>query len=129
MKKAISLVLLAALMLPTTAQAGCNFSKDIQPGPNNTFIYSEACHKQVGQLVQDNQVKTQQVADLTKAISLKDLSLQESDRRATLWMDTSGKLEERLQKVDSLEKTNEFIYLGLGVLATGIAAYTASKLR
>ena len=127
MKTLINLVVLLCF-ISNIASAGCDWSKDITPGPNKTFVYSEACHLAVGQLVQDNKVKTQQVQDLTKALTLKDLALTASDSRATLWSNTSQNLEDRLQKVDSLEKKNEILYFALGVLATGLSVWGASQL-
>ena len=129
LKLFISLLVIVALLVPRTAYtADCDWSQ-IKKNADGTYIYSEKLHLCVGKLVQDNKVKTQQITDFTKALSLKDLSIKASDDRANLWMDTSGKLEARLQKVDSLQKDNEWIFFGLGVLATSFAAYTASKLR
>lgn len=127
-KSILSLITIVCFLISQSVMADCNFKTDIAPGPNKTFIYSEACHLKVGQMVQDAKTKTQQLDDLTKAISLKDLALQESDKRATLWNGTASKLEDRLQKVDSLEKKNEVLYFGLGVLTTFLAAYAAAKL-
>jgi hypothetical protein len=79
--------------------------------------------------VQDNKVQTQQLTDLTKAISLKDLALKDSDQRATDWMNTSGTLEKRLQEVDSLEKKNDLLYFGLGVVMTSLAVFGAARLK
>lgn len=129
LKTLINILTVLSILYPTESYAGCDFSKGITAGPNKTFIYTEACHLAVGALVQDNQVKTQQIADYVKAISMKDLALTASDTRANLWMSTSSSLEDRLQKVDKLQKDNEWIFFGLGVLTTGFAAYTASKLR
>jgi len=119
---------MSIILYPLTAYSDCNFKTDITPGPNKTFVYSEACHQKVGSLVQDDQVKAQQVTDLNKAITLKDLALQASDKRATDWMNTSATLEKRVQEVDKLESTNKVLYFGLGVLTTFLAGYAAAKL-
>jgi hypothetical protein len=115
------------LLVAPLANADCDFATGITPGPNKTFVYTEACHQKVGAVVQDNKNKTTQVDDLNKAISLKNVALDNADKRATLWMDTSGKLEDRLQKVDNLQKTNERIYFGLGVLTAVISIFAAAK--
>lgn len=127
-KTLIILALISVICLPQQVLADCDFAKGITKGPNKTFIYSEECHLKVGQLVQDNKVQTQQLGDLTKAVSLKDLALKDSDARAQIWMDTSGKLEDRLQKVDSLERKNDILYFGLGVVTTFLAVYGSAKL-
>ena len=127
-RSVLSLATMFCLLFPTSAYGDCDFKTGITLGPNKTFIYIEACHQKVGQLVQDNANKTTQITDLTKAITLKDLALKDSDKRASDWMDTSGKLEDRLQKVDSLQKHNEVLYFIGGVLVTCAAAYAAAKL-
>lgn len=127
LKSFISLLLCSVLMVPFVSLGDCDFSKGITPGLNGTFVYSETCHKKVGQVVQDNKNLTQANSDLTKAISLKDLAIQTSDKRATLWNNTAENLESRLQKVDTMEKHNEWIFFGLGVLATGASVWLAAK--
>lgn len=114
-------------LLSNLAKADCDWSK-IKKNSDNTYTYSEELHLCVGSLVQDNKVKTQKIADLTKAISLKDLAIQASDTRANLWMDTSSKLEDRLQKVDSLSSKNSILYFGMGVATTFLAAWAAARL-
>lgn len=128
MKKVIALLLMTTFV-SNIAWADCDFST-VTKNSNGTYTYPEACHLKVGQLVQDNVVKTQQIADLTKAISLKDLAIKASDARAQLWMTTSGNLEDRLQKVDKLEKSNEWLFFGLGALTIiGAGVMTASLIH
>jgi hypothetical protein len=126
MKKIISSFLILSLF-SNLAFADCDFSKGITPGPNNTFIYTEACHLKVGQLIQSNTTLTAQVADLTKAISLKDLALTTADNRTQLWMNTSDRLVDRVNKIDDTVKHNEWLYFGLGVLTTFAAGYIAAQ--
>jgi hypothetical protein len=127
-KSILSLVLIFSLLVSGDAYAGCDFAKDIKENPNKTFEYTEACHQKVGQIVQDDNTKTQQVKDLTKALSLKDLALQDSDKSKTNWMNTSAALETRLQKVDGLESKNDILYFGAGFVAAFLAAIAAAKL-
>lgn len=108
--------------------ADCDWSTGIRSLPDGNYEYSKNCHIAVGQLVQSNKILTQQLADLNKAITLKDLALQQSDSRATLWSNTSSQLEDRLQKVDSLEKHNEFLFFGLGVLSAVAVGFATAKL-
>ena len=110
------------------AFGSCDWTK-IKKNADGTYTYSAELNKCVGALVQTNQNQAQAVQDMTKAISMKDLSIQASDKRADDWNAAAKNLEDRLQKVDKTEETNKFIYFGLGILATGFAAYTASKLR
>jgi hypothetical protein len=127
MKKLINLILLTTFV-SNIAIADCDFSTGVTPGPNHTFVYSEECHLKVGTLVQDDATKTQQNTDLTQAIQLKDLALTKSDARVQLWTSTSADLENRLQKVDSMEKTNQWLYFGLGALTVIGAGLVTAKL-
>ena len=120
--------MILCFLFPFRVFADCDFSKGITAGPNKTFIYTESCHQKVGTVVADDAAKTIQVNDLNKAITLKDLALQDSDKSKQAWMKTSATLEDRLQKVDGLEKKNDILYFGLGVLTTFAAALAAAKL-
>lgn len=122
--KIILSIFVSIIFLTTNLFADCQFSTGIKPGPNDTFIYSKDCHLKVGQIVEDDKVKSQQVEDLTKAIALKTSALNLADKRADDWMDTSLKLEKNVQDIDNLKKENEWIYFGLGaltVIATGFS--------
>lgn len=123
--KLFTLLMILAICIPSFAD--CDWTQ-IKQNSNGTYTYTEDLHLCVGQLVKDNQTKDQQISDLTKAITMKDLALKDSDERATLWMGTSEKLETRVQKLDGLEKTNEWVYFGLGVVTTFAAGYMAAKL-
>jgi hypothetical protein len=126
MKKLIAFILL--FVSSFNALADCDWNTGITPGPNHTFIYSEACHLAVGQLVSDSKTKDQQIADLTQAISLDKLALKESDARTQLWITTSNNELDRLNKISNDEKHNEVLFFALGVATTFLAAYGAAKL-
>ena len=121
MRKLICSILL--LVLSTNALADCDFSTGITAGPNHTHIFSEECYLKVGQLVQDNAVKTQQIADLNAAISLKNLAISNSDARVALWQKSSDDNLDRLNRLQSDQKHDDYISFGLGILLTIGAAY------
>lgn len=105
----------------------CDWTKIVKNN-DGSFTYSKGLHVCVGILVKDNKDKTQQVGDLNQALSMKDLALQTADKRVQNWSDTTTKLEDRLTKIDSLEKKNEFVYFGAGVLATVLAGFMAARI-
>jgi len=115
------------IMFPTIAWADCDWNTGITPGPNHTFIYSDACHLAVGALVQDAKVKDQQILDLTKAIQLKDLALTNSDSRVALWQKSSDDELSRLNTIQNDQKHSDWMYFGLGVLTTFAAGYVAAQ--
>lgn len=126
MKTLISLFMLVSL-LSNAAFADCDFSTGITPGPNKTFIYSEACHLKVGALVQDDAIKTQQVADLTTAVQLKNAALLAADQRTILWTNTAESEQDRMNKLSSEQSHSDFIYFGLGILSTIGVGYVVSQ--
>jgi hypothetical protein len=127
MKKLIvSLLLLCTFS--NLAFADCDWKTGIVPGPNKTFVYSEACHLAVGKLVQDSTVKDQQILDYKQAISLKDLALTNSDARVAMWEKSSLDQMDRLTKIDSEQKHNDFLYFGLGILSAVAVGFATAKL-
>lgn len=127
MKKIISLV--AALTLfSNVCFADCDFSTGAVKQADGTYQYTKECHIKVGQTIQDNAVKAQQITDYKKAIDLKDLAITKSDQRAQNWMDTSLKLEDNVQKMQSYSSRNEWIYFGLGALSVFAAGMAAASL-
>lgn len=127
MKRIVSIVA-AMSLFSNVCFAECDFSTGVTANADGTRTYTKECHVKVGQLVQDNATKDQQINDLNKAITLKDLSITTADQRADNWMNTSLKLEENVQKMDSLKNTNQWIYFGLGVLTVFAAGMAASQL-
>lgn len=120
--KLLSLIL-SIVMVSNVAFADCQFTNLVH-NTDGTVTYSKADHVCVGQIVQDDATKTQQVQDLSKAITLKDLAITKSDERAKNWMDTSLKLEDNIQKIHSVQKQEEWIWFVLGaitVIGTGFA--------
>lgn len=126
MKKLISF-LAAISLFSNVCFADCKFN-DLVHNPDGTVTYSKADHLCVGQMVQDSAVKAKQVDDLNKAVQLKDLTITTADQRADNWMNTSLKLEENVQKMNSLQRDEFWISFGLGVLATFAAGMAAASL-
>jgi len=127
MKKLISVLLLFA-MFSNVAFADCDFKTGISPLPDGNYEYTKGCHEQVGIMKKQLDNSTQAIADLNKAISLKDLALKASDDRTQLWMDTSFKLEQREESIADMRKKNDWLYFGLGALTILASGYMASQL-
>lgn len=133
--KFISLIL-AILLISNTALATsvttsdgtvCDFSKTVH-NTDGTVTYPAALHDCVGKLVQDNSAQKESIAKLNDAVKLYQLTIQTDEQRIQNWIATSISLEKRVEATANLETKNEWLYFGLGVLATGAAAYTAAKL-
>lgn len=128
--KIVSLVAAVALF-SNVSFADCQLN-DLVHNKDGSVTYSAADHLCVGNLMQDNATKGQQVQDLSKAITLKDLAITKADARAQLWQDTDLKLEDNIQKMDSFKSYSNWAYFALGVLsvvAAGIAANQVSHIK
>lgn len=126
---ALSLISSSAFATSITTNDGtvCDFSK-IVSNKDGTYTYPQNLHVCVGKIINDGKAKDAQIADDKKAINLYQLTIQTEEQRIQNWIATSTQLESRVEKVSDLEKTNEWLYFGLGVLATAAAAYTGEKL-
>jgi hypothetical protein len=120
MNKFLKIVFLIA-MIPSMCFGDCDWSVGIKPLADGGYEYSKVCHQQVGTMVQ-------QISDLQKAVDLKTSALQISDKRIQDWTNTSIQLESQVQKVDTLEKSNEWTFFGLGVATAVAAAIMASQI-
>lgn len=127
MKKLITLFLLVTLV-SNIAFADCDWNTGITPGPNKTFIYSEACHLAVGQLVQSNKTQLAEISDLTQAVQLKDAALLAADQRTMLWTKASDDELDRLNKLSADSKRNDWLMFGLGALTVIGSGFMAAKL-
>lgn len=127
MKKFI-VALMIFCCLPLQAFAECDFSTGITKVEGG-FLYTRECHLKVGEMKYDLGVKDLQIDKLTKALDLKDLAITKADQRADLWMNTAYKLEDRINTIDNMRQTNQWISFGLGALTMFAAAYAASQLQ
>lgn len=123
----VTSLLLALSLFSNVAFADCDYSK-IQK-VDGGYLYTKELHLCVGEMKQDLEIANQKVDKLTKAIELKDLTITKADQRADLWMQTSFKLEDRIQTIDSWRTTNNWLYFGLGVATMFAAAYAAGQIN
>lgn len=127
MKKLIS-ILLSISMFSSVSLADCDFSTGVTKLPDGNYEYTKACHVKVGQDIIDSQTKDKQLALLNQAIKDKDEAYGYANQRADLWMNTSFKVEDRLNTIESMQKTNNWMYFGLGVLSVFAAGYAANQI-
>ena len=68
------------------------------------------------------------IIEYKKAIDLKDLALTSSNTRADLWMNTSFKLQDRMNSVDDIKNKNQLLMFFAGVAVTSLAVWGAGQL-
>lgn len=129
MNRLISSVVIAAMLSSNVAWAKCDFGKDIKKNANGTYTYTEGCHIEVGKVVKKSKTQEKRIEKLEKVIELKDLALVKSHERTQLWMDTTIKLEDRVNTIERVNDTQKVLYFVGGVLLTGLAVWGAGQLR
>jgi hypothetical protein len=127
MKQLVISIILACI-IPRICWAGCDWSTDVTPGTNHTWIYSDECHLEVGKLVQSNKVQLQQINDLTNAVQLKNLALTADDSRVMLWQKSADDELSRLNTIQADQHRSDFLYFTLGVAAAIGTGWMASRL-
>jgi hypothetical protein len=111
------------------AHADCEFSTGIKPNPDGSYTYSKECHLQVGKNFKELSLLKDENKQLRKTIELRDLALVKQEERVQLWMDTTYKLEDRINTMDRIRETNKFLYILMGVGITALSVYGAGQLR
>lgn len=120
--------ILAMTFLSNVAMAECDFSTGITK-VDGGYLYSKECHVKVGEMKLDLKISQEQNEKLTKALDLKDFAITKADQRADMWMNTTYKLEDRINTIDQMRATNQWVAFGLGALTMFAAAYAASQLQ
>lgn len=123
--KLISIVL-ALSLFGNIAFANCDYSdiKKVDGG----YLYTKELHLCVGEMKQDLEIEQKRTVKLTEALTFKDLAIDNANKRADLWMNTSFKLEDRINTIDELRSRNQWLYFGLGVLTVFAAGYAAKQI-
>jgi len=116
-------------VISQTCFADCDFSLGISKLEDGRFAYSQDCHRTVGKLVADQKDWQTQVEKLNKAIEAKDVDLSIQQKRADNWMETSLKLEDRVEAIDKYKSTTSWLYYAGGILTGFVAVWAAGQLR
>ncbi len=122
-------LILALLSFTTPAYGECDFSKDIKKNSNGSYTYSSECHIKVGKIVKENELREEQVVKLNKAIELKDLAITKSEERTQLWINTSDKLEGRLNTIEKMQDSNKIVWFVAGIGFTVLSVWAAGQIK
>ncbi len=125
MNKIITFVMI--LMMSNISFAECDWSTITKV--DSRYSYSVDCHKEVGKLVKEQELRREQVVKLNKTISLKDLSISKAEERITNWRDTTYILEKRLQTQRKWSRYNDWMYFGGGIFMTVLAGWTMGQVN
>lgn len=128
MNKIISIILLFSMSLPSLAFGSCDFANDIKLMSDGNYSYTKDCHVEVGKRIKKLDLATQEIDELNKTIELKDLALVKQKERADLWMDTSFKMNDKLQSYEAASSRSAWVQFGLGVGVTILSVWAAGQL-
>jgi hypothetical protein len=117
------------LVSPFSAYAECNLASGISRNTDGSYTYSKACHLYVGESLEELDLRRKQVVELNKTIELKDLALKYSEERTQLWLDSSLKMNDRLNQYESARSNQGWYYFGLGIAATVLSVWAAGQIR
>lgn len=126
--KKLALVVLATMFVSNIALAECDFSTGITK-QESSYLYTKECHVKVGEMKRDLLISQEQIDKLNKSLDLKDIAIGKANERADLWMNTTFKIEDRVESIDKMRRTNEIMYFGIGMLTMFAAVYAAGQLK
>lgn len=129
MKKLVLSLLCLSLLLPAPALASCDWDKDVKQNQDGSYTYTKGCHIQVGLSLEELDLRRTQVVELNKTIQLKDLAIKYSEERTQLWMDSSLKMNDRLNQYESARSGQQWFHFGLGVAVTVLSVWGAGQLK
>lgn len=123
----IILFLMLFFFIPQ-AFCDCDWSK-IKVNADGSRTYPLDLHLCVGQLVKQVPLLQQEIVDLNKTITLDQLALKDEQTRTQLWLDTSLKLTDQVNKYESLKSSNNLLYYGLGVATIVLSAWVVGQVK
>jgi hypothetical protein len=121
-------ILILSALLFSSPVVACDFSTGIEKSGSG-YLYSVDCHKHVGKIVLDLEDRESQVQSLNKALELKTQALTIADERNLKLRESLYKVEDRVDSMERLKRTNEVLYFVGGVLLTGLAVWGAGHLK
>lgn len=122
------MIVVLSLLFNQVAFAECNYAEDIKKQSETSYSYTKECHVEVGMKFKELDLRIQQVEYYKRSLDSQQGALNNANARIELWRNTAFQLEDRVNKIDSYRERQNWIWFGLGILATGLAVHGASKL-
>jgi hypothetical protein len=112
--------------MPNLCFAGnCDWSTVYLTGSG--YLYNSECHNQVGILVENEKDFEIEVDSLRKAISIKDLTIQDLKANSSMWEGEATEQFQRFEKYKKAESTRTWLYVGGGAAAALLLVYVAGQ--
>jgi hypothetical protein len=113
--------------IPFKAYSECNYKDDIKKNQDGSYTYSRDCHIEFGKTLEELEIRKEQLENTQRIVTLKDLAIQDYERNANLWKNTSIDLNDRLSKIDSSRNTDKTLYFVMGAATVILSVFAASK--
>ena len=120
-KQALGLLLALCLAMPAYG-ADCNPQTDIKKNQDGSYTYTKDCNTRVGEIVEELDLRKEQVKKLNDSISYYKMGYDLQEQRAKDWMNTSIQLDKELQRQKTFSTWEKVGYFILGVAVVGVAA-------
>jgi hypothetical protein len=124
----IIITVIAFFSLNSTASE-CDFKKGIKR-TSKGFLYTNACHRQVGVIVKDNELlelKNTSYQDLLKInetrLELKDKQINNIREQARIWRETALDTQKHAHSLERLSDTSKWLYVASGIVITVAAGF------
>lgn len=124
-----SVCFVLCFLISAPSYGACDWAKDITKNSDGSYTYSKGCHIEVGSSLEELDLRRKQVLELNKTIELKDLAIKYADERTQIWIDSSLKMNDRLNQYEASRSKDYWVYFGLGVAATVLSVWTAGQIR
>jgi len=112
--------LTCCLALPSQG-ASCSTAEIIK-NQDGTYTYSLACHLRAGEVLEELDLRKEQVKKLNESVLFYKQGYDIQENRAQNWMNTSLLLDKELQRQKTFSDLEKVGYFLLGVLVVGTAA-------
>lgn len=109
--------------------AACNWATDVSKNADGSFTYSRGCHLEVGASLEELDLRRKQVTELNKSVELKDLALKYSEERTQLWIESSSKMNERLNQYEASRGNQGWLFFGIGVATAVLSVWAAGQIK
>jgi len=102
--------------MATPAYAGECDTSTIKKNADGTYTYTKDCHTRVGEVVEELELRKEQVQKLNLSVDYYKKAYDIQSDRAENWMKTSIELDRELQRQKKFSDFQKVLYFGLGVL-------------
>jgi uncharacterized protein YdeI (BOF family) len=119
-------IFLIVFLISAQALAVCD-STDIKKNEDGSYTYGKECHVLVGKTFKELEIRKEQVKEMEKSILFRDSLTIKLEQQSQLWMDTSFKLNDKIQTYEKYRNDNQWLVFGAGVLTVVLSGWALGQ--